>query len=289
MVHRLKLAAKAGLFAASLVADAAQAPSADVGSDAPETVAVAAAAFGYRLAGDFQEEGRTVDAPKETRSVASFRIMKYQLTGAQYDSCVAERACPARPKSQSRAPRLPAVMLSFEDASAYAAWIGAKTGETWRLPTDEEWRAAAGTRARDDATGLAKDADPSERWLAKYDAESAEAKDEQRLRPIGGFGANEQGLFDLSGNVWEWTDTCSVRYSIGPAGAQPMTTNCGVRVVEGEHRTYITDFIRDARAGGCAVGKPPANLGVRLVRGGRTISGLIARIKTIFEGRVAWL
>jgi formylglycine-generating enzyme required for sulfatase activity len=84
MVPRLKLAAKAGLFAASLVsaslvADAAQAPTADADSDAPETVAVAAAAFGYRLAGDFQEEGRTVDAPKETRSVARFRIMKYQL------------------------------------------------------------------------------------------------------------------------------------------------------------------------------------------------------------------
>ena len=38
------------------------------------------------------------------------------------------------------------------------------------------------------------------------------------------------------------------------------------RVVEGSHRTYITDFIRDARAGGCAVGLPPSNLGFRLVR-----------------------
>ena len=42
--------------------------------------------------------------------------------------------------------------------------------------------------------------------------------------------------------------------------------NCGVRVVEGRHRTYVTDFIRNARAGGCAVGTPPANLGFRLVR-----------------------
>ena len=42
--------------------------------------------------------------------------------------------------------------------------------------------------------------------------------------------------------------------------------NCGVRVVEGQHRAYVTDFIRDARAGGCAVGVPPDNLGFRLVR-----------------------
>jgi hypothetical protein len=42
--------------------------------------------------------------------------------------------------------------------------------------------------------------------------------------------------------------------------------NCGVRVVEGQHRAYVTDFIRDARAGGCAAGVPPDNLGFRLVR-----------------------
>jgi hypothetical protein len=39
-----------------------------------------------------------------------------------------------------------------------------------------------------------------------------------------------------------------------------------MRVVEGRHRTYVPDFIRDARAGGCAVGTPPSNLGFRLVR-----------------------
>jgi len=86
--------------------------------------------------------------------------------------------------------------------------------------------------------------------------------------PHRAFGANEYGLLDLSGNVWEWTNTCFMRQSLDakgkPAGAS--TANCGVRVVEGEHRTYVTDFVRDARGGGCAVGKPPSNLGFRLVR-----------------------
>jgi hypothetical protein len=48
-------------------------------------------------------------------------------------------------------------------------------------------------------------------------------------------------------------------------------TNSGPREDEecgdpGQHRAYVTDFIRDARAGGCAVGVPPDNLGFRLVR-----------------------
>ena len=55
--------------------------------------------------------------------------------------------------------------------------------------------------------------------------------------------------------------------SAGAAGAAAaVTVNCGVRVVEGQHRSYVTDFIRDARAGGCAAGIPPSNLGFRLVR-----------------------
>jgi hypothetical protein len=41
--------------------------------------------------------------------------------------------------------------------------------------------------------------------------------------------------------------------------------NCGVRIVEGQHRAYMTDFIRVANAAGCAVGVPPDNLGFRLV------------------------
>jgi hypothetical protein len=49
------------------------------------------------------------------------------------------------------------------------------------------------------------------------------------------------------------------------ASARVTNTNCGVRVVEGAHRTYMTDFIRDPRSGGCAAGVPPANLGFRLV------------------------
>lgn len=49
-------------------------------------------------------------------------------------------------------------------------------------------------------------------------------------------------------------------------GAISKNANCGVRIAEGRHRAYVTDFIRDARAGGCAAGVPPNNLGFRLVR-----------------------
>ncbi len=84
-------------------------------------------------------------------------------------------------------------------------------------------------------------------------------------RPGGTFGANSNGLDDLAGNVWEWTNSCFLRVSLDSEREQITNTNCGVRVVEGTHRSYMTDFIRDPRSGGCAAGVPPANLGFRLV------------------------
>jgi len=273
MVLRLKLATKAALVAASLTAPVAPA---SLGEWArPETVGIASLSFSYRPAGEFSQGGRPVDAPWREGSTVGFEIMRDELSGAQYDACAAERVCPPRPASQSRDPRLPAVLINYADASAYAAWISGKTGEVWRLPSDAEWRVAAGSRARDDALGAG---DASDRWLAKYDAESAAAKNDERLSRLGAGQANENGLYDLSGNVWEWTADCFVRYAAGPSGFRPVTTNCGVRVAEGEHRAYLTDFIRDARSGGCSAGKPPTYLGVRLVRETKT-SGLVARLR----------
>jgi formylglycine-generating enzyme required for sulfatase activity len=233
-----------------------------------ETVDLLPRAFEYRLAGDFNQAGGSVDAPLLVRKQASvLHIMKHQVTAEDYELCVADSFCSTRARQTDADPNLPAVQVSWQDATAYAAWLSAKTEQTWRLPTDEEWAFAAGSRFHDDALLIAASRDPSARWLARYEKEAEQDLLDQRPRPIGAFGVNEFGLLDLSGNVWEWTNTCFVRQSLGPDGKPTgaSTVNCGVRVVEGQHRTYVTDFIRDARSGGCAVGKPPSNLGFRLV------------------------
>lgn len=236
---------------------------------AAATVTIAPRDFSYRMAGDFTRAGAVADAPlTQHRLGKSITIMKSQVTAAAYDECVQARAC--RPLTQVQPPRpdVPVVGVSWEDATAYARWLSAKTGEVWRLPTSAEWSFAAGSRARTE-TIAAEGRDFSERWIAKYEQESERERTADRTpRPIGSFGANENGLFDLAGNVWEWTDTCFTRQAIDaqnkPVG--PATVNCGVRLVEGQHRTYVTNFIRDARGGGCSVGAPPTNLGFRLVR-----------------------
>ena len=152
------------------------------------------------------------------------------------------------------------VGVGWHDASAYATWVSRKTGISHRLPTDEEWTFAAAEKARDEAMPFIDPADPAQAWIARYEAESARSRPAATsAQPGGTFGTNSNGLDDLAGNVWEWTNSCFVRVSLDDGGERITNTNCGVRVVEGAHRSYMTDFIRDPRSGGCAAGVPPAN------------------------------
>ncbi|MCA0274568.1 MAG: formylglycine-generating enzyme family protein [Proteobacteria bacterium] len=234
----------------------------------PRTVVVAPGRMAYRLPGEFQSAERPVDAPeRQVRFRRSFDIMAYQVSAADYAICVADGACEAPDVAIEWAGNLPATGVSFRDANAYAQWLSAKTGASWRLPSDEEWAFAAAERFSDE--GLDQDGgDTIARWLARYRSESEAAKGRDPApRPRGHFGANSNGLYDVGGNVWEWTTTCYRRAALDESGRiDTSTDNCGVRVVGGKHRGYMSFFIRDGKSGGCAAGLPPDNLGIRLVR-----------------------
>ena len=270
MLSALKF--KTALLAASILAIpvAAAALQPDTARDIaargaePALIELRPAAVAYRASGEFTRAGKVAAAPLVTVRIAQpLAIMKTQVSAADYQRCVVERGCKPLAVADARAD-YPAVQVSWHDANDYARWLSRRTGASYRLPTDEEWALAAGSRWHDD--GVAVDAnDPSRRSLARYALETElKGSVDATLRPLGGFGTNEHGIADLSGNVWEWTSTCFRRTALENPDA--ATVNCGVRVVEGQHRSYVTDFIRDARAGGCAAGIPPSNLGFRLVR-----------------------
>ena len=79
-------------------------------------------------------------------------IMKHQVSVADYQRCVDDGACRALDRGVVVAADRPAVQVSWHDANAYAAWLSRKTGERYRLPTDEEWAFAAGSRFKDDGS-----------------------------------------------------------------------------------------------------------------------------------------
>ncbi|APG08760.1 formylglycine-generating enzyme family protein [Bradyrhizobium barranii] len=264
---KLLLACAAGLAGPIAVAPLVSDMAVHGTATEPAIVRVAPGNLSYREAGDFTRAGLQAEVPlRAMRFNRPLQIMRHQVSSSDYQLCVQDGACRALDRGVAIAFDRPAVQVSWHDAQAYAGWLSRKTGHTYRLPSDAEWAFAAGSRFRDDGAPVDAD-DPSKRWLSRYERESERDLSDTTAYPFGKFGTNEHGIEDLAGNVWEWTATCFVRSRIDAAGnAGRPTVNCGVRVAEGAHRAYVTDFIRDARAGGCAQGVPPANLGFRLVR-----------------------
>jgi len=235
----------------------------------PPTVLIAAGPQIYRPAGEYRLGTSVVDAPVEMRDAAPIEIMTGLVSEADYAACVADRAC--APVPTGAASDRPQTQVNHADATAYAVWLSARTGVTWRLPSDAEWLRAAGDRAVDDALADAGD-DPASRWIASYEREVAlRGEADPDLHPAGYFGLNDRGLADIAGNVWEWTETCFHNGTLTPDGSAiaGRSDYCGVRAVQGKHRAFVIDFVRDARVGGCAAGVPPDYLGFRLVRDGQ--------------------
>ncbi len=166
------------------------------------------------------------EPPRRARILPSYRIMRTPVTNAQYAAFLAETGHRApdvdiatwagyrlvHPYARtrrhawgnSRPPpgrgRHPVALVSHDDARAYAAWLGRKTGAVWRLPDEAEWEKAARGRA-----GWMFP------WGDRFDPallNSADAGPFDTV-PVGANpeGASVYGMLDAAGQVFEWTAT----------------------------------------------------------------------------------
>ena len=104
--------------------------------------------------------------------------------------------------------------MSWYGAVAYADWLSDKTGETYRLPTEAEWEYAA-RAGTDTARYWGADADEACRYGNVADQTAKRRWSDWTIHncddgyattaPVGRFQANEWALYDMLGNVWEWT------------------------------------------------------------------------------------
>ena len=155
----------------------------------------------------------------------------------------------------------PVVYVSWEDATAFCAWLGGKDGRTYRLPTDHEWSCAVGIGEQENAkeSPEAKGGKvPGFPWGAGYpppknklgnywdstvvrqgETEKTDlgSYDDGYLltAPVMSYPANKLGIYDLGGNVWEW---CQDAYS--PTGSSHVLRG-------GSWRSDVRDFLASSR------------------------------------------
>ncbi len=198
-----------------------------VGSDRGEREAayrLDAGAYGH----DLTRRGRWYEGepPRQTLETSAFAITVTPITNAQYAPFVAATGRPApdvdaetwagyglihpfertrrHAWTDNRPPNgradHPVVLVSHEDARAYAAWLSAETGERWRLPTETEWeKAARGTDGRRFP------------WGDSFDPSRLNSADQGPFDTVavGSYpaGVSPFGLLDAAGQVFEWTAT----------------------------------------------------------------------------------
>jgi formylglycine-generating enzyme required for sulfatase activity len=187
----------------------------------------------------------------------AFYAQKYEVTVSEWNMCFEQGACSLelRTRSNEDPARTPATGLSYVDVREYVDWISDKTGNDFRLPTVEEWNFMAAQVLPEKQNPLFTD--PSLTWASAYLTQGIAPR---ALKPQGSFSTSPEGVTDLDGSVWEWTQEC---YAGVAEGIDP--TRCPAYFVGGEHVAAMSYLVRDPARGGCAVGQPPAHLGMRLV------------------------
>jgi formylglycine-generating enzyme required for sulfatase activity len=144
------------------------------------------------------------EGPQHTVNLASYWIDLYEVTNAQYKKFIdaTKRHSPSHFRNRTYPTgkaNHPVTEVTWYDAVAYCTWSGK------RLPTDQEWeKAARGTDGRMFPWGNEFDvnrANTPQRWQA--------LKEEGDTMPVGSFpnGVSPYGVYDMSGNVWEWTSS----------------------------------------------------------------------------------
>ncbi|WP_417208140.1 formylglycine-generating enzyme family protein, partial [Antarctobacter sp.] len=207
------------------------------------------------------ERGQTspdmVQSPVQLPGGAALHVQRHEVTVAEWNACHDGGGCALhlRVRPGMDAATTPAAGLSHVDVTEYLVWINAATGHDFRLPTLSEWAFLAR-----DVLPKAPDpifTDPTLTWASAYLTEGLAPR---ALQPQGSFSTSPEGIVDLDGSVWEWTQEC---YAGAEDGVDPA--RCPAYFVGGEHVAAMSYLIRDPARGGCAVGTPPAHLGMRLV------------------------
>lgn len=182
-----------------------------------------------------------------------FLLARYETTVEEYERFTHDtgRRPPAdygfgAGLSAEQRKKISMVGVSWEDAREYAAWVTRKTGRNYRLPTEAEWEYAARAGTRQPRYWQENTSNGSICLYANFADRKAKQKYNLSFAydcddgfadtaPVGTYPSNAWGLFDMLGNVWEWTEDCwHKNYNKDPENPTAwLRVDCSRRVIRG--------------------------------------------------------
>ena len=279
----------------TLVVELAQGSSAgDVIQDCPQCPKMVYIPAGDFRMGDIQGGGESNAKPVHHVSVGAFLLGQTEVTVGQFraftkasghkteaeqgDGCdvFANGSWDKRSNANWRNPGFkqsaadPVVCVSWNDTQSYIDWLSKKTGEQYRLPTEAEWEyaARAGSESKYSWGNTASN-DYANYGIDNCCSPLAKGKDKwEYTAPVGSFVANAFGLYDMHGNVWEWTQDCwNDSYQDAPSdGSAWLSDDCYQRVLRGGSWLYNPYFLRSAYRDWNYAGDRNNFVGFRLAR-----------------------
>ena len=229
------------------------------GGKGPEMVVVPAGRFDMGCGSD--QDCAEAEKPRHEVVIARpFAISRYEVTFEDYDRFTFPYKVDDEGWGRGRRP---VINISWEEATAYAAWLSAQTGKRYRLPTEAEWEYAARARS---STRYS--------WGDDVGRNQANCNNEfcgdpwEFTAPAGSFATNAWGLHDMQGNVYEWVQDCwNGSYDGAPAdGSAWESGDCNRRVGRGGSWYGGPGVLRPASRNGGASALRSHLIGFRLVQ-----------------------
>lgn len=191
-------------------------------------------------------------------TIGSFLMSATEVTFDQFDAyCEATGARKPDDAGWGRG-RRPVLNVSWEEAIAFCRWLSKQTGAEIRLPNEAEWEYAAvgGSQSK----GFRYSG--SDCW---QDVSWSEGNSRGEPHPVGEKKANELGLYDMSGNLWEM---CENWPTGNPAAARSVGGSDGEGVKRAVHGNSYDNPVSDPRVAGVHVflGDGHVNVGFRVVK-----------------------
>ena len=183
-----------------------------------------------------QERCQGNEKPAHPVEVRSFEMSQYEVTQEVWAAVMGEN-----PSHFDNCPQCPVEQVSWDDVQAFLRKLNAGGGR-YRLPSEAEWEYAA--RGGQQSLGYKYAGSNSPGAVGWYGENCGD-----ETHPVGQKQANELGLYDLSGNVWEWVQDCWNRnYTGAPSDGRAWESGqCRRRVQRGGSWNHFPRNLRSAR------------------------------------------